>query len=237
MVVYDFSSFFLDLITLVCNIFKFQFFGSITVTSCNTILLRINTAFFVVDSISNCRSTIGKPGTCIVYDKCEYARNLMRTKGSFSQEYLRFLNHSICGFQGFTPKVCCLTAKVQKTVQRPYNAPHKPTTTKSPPTSTKPTIPKIMKVQKTFPKISTTLKPTTKKLQFVKSTVTPVVTKSTNQETRKAHVKKNLESVTPSLLPKKCDTRNDKRMVGGESVRLNEFPWVALLEYENKGII
>lgn len=81
--------------------------------------------------------------------------------------------------------------------------------------------PSYQTVEHTKP-LSATFKNTNKKLNQVDK----------SKEIKKPKIKEPTAVIPQTLLPKSCGKKYEARIIGGQSAQLNEFPWLALLEYE-----
>ncbi|XP_043255138.1 melanization protease 1-like [Colletes gigas] len=133
----------------------------------------------------NCLTPDGVNGVCIGIRQCPPLLNILQMQ-PLQEEAINFLRQSQCGFDGNTPRVCCL-------IQYP-NVPSRDQL--YPPNNQNPNL-------------------------------DPVQPDSDNNND--ANVQYNL-SDNP-LLPTDCGKDLSQRIFGGERTELDEFPWMALLEY------
>ncbi|XP_063985537.1 CLIP domain-containing serine protease HP8-like [Diachasmimorpha longicaudata] len=127
----------------------------------------------IQDSLSqwnrdSCRNPNGIIGTCINIRQCPSLLNILQYENSDPQK-IKFLQNSICGYEGKDPKLCCVDQQLP----------------------------------------------------------TPTLAPDPNDNNNNGNIASRSD-----LLPENCGPDLQLKIVGGVQVRIDEFPWMALLEYQ-----
>lgn len=67
-------------------------------------VLLIQSAYSQDFSTISCTTPLGEAGTCIGIRQCQSLLNILLTQGNAAGNFLR---SSVCGYEGFDPRVCC----------------------------------------------------------------------------------------------------------------------------------
>lgn len=176
----------------------------------------------VLESEGRCKTPNNEDGFCISLDSCPTLMAILQEK-PVNTQHLDYLQKSNCGFVGSVPNVCCpslLNSDREATTRVQYRP--SDTTTYRPRT--------------------TTYRTTTYRPRTTEYPAAPPIEQFRPRPTESEFRPKPSESPASAfggnsyLLPTLdyCGQDSSNRIIGGENTEVDEFPWMALLEYKKR---
>ncbi|KAJ8673960.1 hypothetical protein QAD02_005222 [Eretmocerus hayati] len=173
---------------------------------------------------NGCTTPDGRNGDCRIINLCQSLLDIIRAKGISSLEALSFMRASTCGYDGENPKVCCSRYNYESTVSTRPNHISRPRSTARPYTLAYTTskIRPVTKAQSSLIPERWTQKPQT--------TAAPKLTQYIDKGNSKySYTSPNF------LLPNECGKEQPRnKIIGGDKTDLDEFPWMALIQYKSE---
>lgn len=71
--------------------------------------------FFIYDNTESCTTPLGVSSSCVLLNECPTLITAFDQK-PIPSHVINFLRQSQCGFEGYTPKVCCGPLPSQQSV-------------------------------------------------------------------------------------------------------------------------